>query len=62
MKFSIKYFFSKCYQIRKKLQIWSHLMKKSLMENFIVQWYLPNIRNHLSITLSITLSNLKSVQ
>ena len=34
MKFSIKDFFSKCDQIRKKLQIWSHLVKKSLMENF----------------------------
>ena len=35
MKFSIKGFFSKCYQIRRKLQIWSHLLKKSLMVNFI---------------------------
>ena len=35
MKFSIKNFFSKCDQIRRKLQIWSHLLKKSLMENFI---------------------------
>ena len=35
MKFSIKDFFSKCDQIRKKLQIWSHLLKKSLMGNFI---------------------------
>ena len=35
MKFSIKYFFSKCDQIRSFLQIWSHLLKKSLMENFI---------------------------
>ena len=34
MKFSIKNFFSKCDQIRRKLQIWSHLLKKSLMENF----------------------------
>ena len=33
MKFSVKDFFSKCDQIRKKLQIWSHLLKKSLMEN-----------------------------
>ena len=33
--FSIKDFFSKCDQIRRKLQIWSHLLKKSLMENFI---------------------------
>ena len=35
MKFSIKAFFSKCDQIRRKLQIWSHLPKKSLIENFI---------------------------
>ena len=37
MKFSIKDFFSKCDQIRRKLRIWSHLLKKSLMENFFVQ-------------------------
>ena len=35
MKISVKNFFSKCDQIRKKLRIWSHLLKKSLMENFI---------------------------
>ena len=35
MKFSIKDFFSKCDQIRSKLRIWSHLLKESLMENFI---------------------------
>ena len=35
MKFSIKDVFSKCDQIRSLLQIWSHLLKKSLMENFI---------------------------
>ena len=35
MKFSIKDFFSKCDQIRRNLRIWSHLRKKSLMENFI---------------------------
>ena len=34
MKFSIKDFFSKCDQTRSFLRIWSHLMKKSLMENF----------------------------
>ena len=32
MKFSIKDFFSKCDQIRSFLWIWSHLLKKSLME------------------------------
>ena len=35
MKFSIKDFFSKCDQIRRNLQIWSHLLKISLMKNFI---------------------------
>ena len=35
VKFSIKDVFSKCDQIRRKLRIWSHLVKKSLMENFI---------------------------
>ena len=33
-KFSLKNFFSKCKQIR-FLEIWSHLMKKSLMDNII---------------------------
>ena len=35
MKFSIKDFFSKCDQIRSFLRIWSHLLKKLLVENFI---------------------------
>ena len=35
MKFSIKDFFSKCDQIRRKLRIWSHSLKKRLMKNFI---------------------------
>ena len=35
MKFSIKDFFSKCDEIRRKLRIWSYLLKKSLMGNFI---------------------------
>ena len=35
MKFSIKDWFSKCDQIRRNPRIWSHLLKKSLMENFI---------------------------
>ena len=40
IKFFIKDFFSKCNQICRKQQIWSHLLKKSLMENFFffVQW------------------------
>ena len=35
MKFSIKDFFRKCDHIRRKLGIWSHLLKKSLMVNSI---------------------------
>ena len=35
MKVSIEDFFSKCDQIRSFLRIWSHLLKKSLIENFI---------------------------
>ena len=35
MKFSIKDFFSTCEQIHSFLRIWSHLLKKSLIENFI---------------------------
>ena len=34
-KFSMKDFFNKCDEIRKFLRIWSHLLKKSLIENFI---------------------------
>ena len=35
MKFSMKDFFSKCDQIRIFLWIWSNLLEKSLIENFI---------------------------
>ena len=42
MKFSIKDLFSKCDQICRKMQIWSHLLKKSIMENFI---FVCSVRN-----------------
>ena len=35
MRFSINDFFSKCDQIHGFLRIWSHLLKKYLMESFI---------------------------
>ena len=35
MRVFVKGFFSKCDQIRWSLQIWSHLLKESLMKNFI---------------------------
>ena len=41
MKFSFKYFSSKCDQIRRKRRIQSHLLKKSLMENVIFCTLLP---------------------
>ena len=37
MKFSIKDFFIECEQIQSLLRIWSHLLKKSLIENFIFE-------------------------
>ena len=44
MKFAIKDFFGGCRQIRRKLRIWSHLLGKSLMEDFICLQYVPNSR------------------
>ena len=41
MKFPIKDFFSKCDQIRRKLRIWLHLLKESLIENFIFSGVYP---------------------
>ena len=35
VKLFVKDFFSECDYIRSFLQIWSHLLKKSLIENFI---------------------------
>ena len=37
MRIFIKDFFNKCDQIRRKLRIWSRLLKKSSMKNFFVQ-------------------------
>ena len=44
MKFSNKDLFSKREQIRRNLRIWSHLSKKSLMENFIFCALLRRLR------------------
>ena len=40
-------FFSKCDQIRSFLQIWSHLLTKSVMENFVFCAKFPADRSHL---------------
>ena len=46
-EFSVKDFFSKCDQIRRELRIWSHLLKKCLMENnFCVVSILQNDRSY----------------
>ena len=59
MKFSIKDFFDKWDQSRRKLRIWAHLLKKFLMENFIFCAVFENFRIFaLPLTLSfITLRN-----
>ena len=69
MKFSIKDFFSKCDQIRRKLGIWSHLLKKSLMENFIFRavieqkaWFTDQMKWRGSIESSMAVINKKSIQ
>ena len=41
MKFSITDFFSKCDEVRTFLRIWSHLLKKSVVENFI--FWVPEV-------------------
>ena len=38
MILSIKGFFSKCDQIRRKLQVWSYLLKRSLTESINLRW------------------------
>ena len=53
MTFSIKDFFSKCDQIRKKLRIWTHLQKKSLMEIFIFLFNVKVIREGRKLTTSV---------
>ena len=52
MEFNIKNFFSKCDQIRSFVQIWSHLLKKSLMENFIFCAVITKVMNKDSSTTS----------
>ena len=53
MKFSIKDFFRKCDEIRRKLWIWSHLLKKSLMGHLIfAQWKVLLYVDDVGLTLS----------
>ena len=61
MKFSIKDFFSKCDQILRKLRIWSHLLKKSLMEKliFCAEKQMISIHTHFK-NLGVFLENFQS--
>ena len=64
MKFSAEDFLSKSDQIRRKLRIWSYLMEKFLMENFIFFAFVLDFRTHFSekkfilekMTVSVNLS------
>ena len=64
--FSIKDFFSKCNQIRSFLQIWSHLLKKCLMESFIFCAVLLSEKNYRLYAVSkkthLLTNNLKKVK
>ena len=66
MKFFIKDFFSKCDQIRSFLRIWSHLLKKSLMENFIFcAVYGPKTLQHLlrnNLTFSTSILDIAAIK
>ena len=57
MKFSTKDFFSKCNQIRSFLQIWSHLLKKSLMKNFIFSAVFVSEQQQKHFRLQVKLKN-----
>ena len=62
MKFSTKDFFSKCDQIRRKLRIWSNLLKKSLIENlFFCAVILSPSGLILAVTSKVPLFDLKKV-
>ena len=59
MKFSIKDFFSKWDQIRRKQRIWSHLLKKSLMRNlFFVRWLIQKLLNAKVLNINILYNHL----
>ena len=61
-KFPIKDFFSKCDQIRSFLRIWSHILKKPSMENFIdgfklCQGYKATTRRQFTLSYSVPRSS-----
>ena len=60
-KFSITDFFSKCDQIRRKLRIWSHLLKKSLLENFIFRLVSDKMHRKLQFRIEISANQTRGV-
>ena len=60
IEFSIKDFFSKCDQIRSFLRIWSHLLKKFLMEN-IIFWCSIILENKSNVSLNFQSSSLHDI-
>ena len=54
MKLSIKGFFSNCDQIRRKLRIWTHSLKKSLLESFNFGAVFNSIFIHSRLTTATT--------
>ena len=59
INFSIKNSFSKCDQIRRKLRIWSHLLKKSLIESLI--FYCSDLFKHYKSSLFLVKVNVLQV-
>ena len=58
-KFSSKDVLNECHQIHWKLWIWSYLLKKSLIENFIIVHCMLNVRNKHAILIHRVYSVLK---
>ena len=60
-KWRIKNFLSKYYQIRSFLWLWSHLLKKSLLENFIFCAVSPTLERLLKNSFTVVLLNIMTV-
>ena len=58
----MKDFFRKCDQILRKLCIWSHLLKKSLMENLVATKCIITHDDHLTISSKYQVMDLISRQ
>ena len=61
LKFSITDFFCECDQIRRNLRIWSHLLKKSVMENFSFCAMLITYKKGIFLTIRVAKSPFISI-